>query len=177
MASILKFDSWQNSAGVNQQAILQTKWARYNTAVSINTTTVTKCFDFPSITRTQAGSMFLILINCQIGYTTSVAGNPDVENPGLAIYRDGSPVSTGSGWGTGFFWGCDVPLTGAGTYGGRYDSQNKNWQFTEVPSGAVGTTFQYALYGNGQPLNVNRTGESSSHNWNPSTVTIFEIAQ
>lgn len=177
MASILKFDTWQNSAGVTQQTVLQTKWAKNNTAVQINTTTVSLVWNFPTITRTQAGSMFLILINAQIGYTTNTNGNPDAENPGLALYRGGSPVTTDSGWGAGFFWGTDVPLTGAGTYGGRYDSQNKNWQFADVPSGAVGTTFQYALYGNGQPLNVNRTGESSGHNWNPSTVTIFEIAQ
>jgi hypothetical protein len=178
MPGIAKFDTWQNNAGTNNQTILQCRYAKLNTSTVISTLTYTFVWNFPLITRTQPNSRFLILLNVQCGYTTSVAGNPDSENPSLAIYRNGTAIDQGTtldGYSQSF-WGCDVPWTGGGTYAGGYDSQNKCFNYSEVPAGNLGDAFQYSLWARGNPFSINSRSVAQS-DWNQSAVTIMEIAQ
>jgi hypothetical protein len=178
MPGIAKFDTWQNNAGTTNQTVLQCLHGRAPSAITINTLTPTLAWNFPLITRTQVGSRFLILLNCYIGYTASIAGNPDSENPSLAIYRNGTAIDQGTNLDSypQSFWGCDVPFTGAGTYAGAYDVQVKCFNYSEVPAGNLGDAFQYSLWARGAPIYINSRGNGLAY-WAQSTVTIMEIAQ
>lgn len=180
MASGAKFDAWHRTSGGVNNNVIQTVWGKKSDVVQVSTTGAPQLFwDFPQIVRTQPNSTFLIMLVAQVSYGNSVAGNPDSENPSLHIYRNGTPL----GFDTSFdgysscFWGTDVPFTGAGSYGGTYDIQNKTTQYYDNPPGEIGESYQYSLYARGNSLRLNSRITGASANWAVSTVTIMEISQ
>lgn len=147
MTSILRFDKWQNTLGQNYGTVLQVKTAKDSNTATSSSNSWSSQLGVP-IVRRMEGSSFVITAHVYMGFTMSISGNADVDNYGVGIARDSTPLTIdtrGSNYiGTGFA-GSDVPVTGSGTYGSTYDTAVKSVVITDTPSGAVGTTFTYNI--------------------------------
>lgn len=88
MASELKFDSWQTTAGLNNSTVVQTLFTANKTSLLTSNTSTYSDVDSITITPTTVGSKFLIFAN----YGAMGAGSMRVTRNGTAI--SSSPTGT-----------------------------------------------------------------------------------
>ena len=152
MASIAKFDEWQNSAGTKFGTVLQVVQQSYDNQVS--TTLTNTWIDGPgtaTITPKSASNKILVIIS----YSTLIATSAGVTESHNVIVRGSTVIGAASGskqssdytgcWNTVFITNLDSPATtSAVTYKMQFRKVNGNGT-VYVNTGEAGGGFRITL--------------------------------
>lgn len=159
MASIAKFDQWQNSAGVNYNNIIQVVSVQNNTTVALSTSSANVWVSTgtsATITPFYSSSKILILVQQSYFHDNSTA-----QGTGFRIYKNGAAITNENGFTASYTNANRVHGYHAITYLDSPATTSSTtytiWASCWVTGGSV--QFQYG------------TNES------PSRITLMEIAQ
>lgn len=164
MASTLKFDQWQSTAGINRQTILQVVNSVYSGYASTNSTSYVAVGLSASITPYYATSKILILVNMQGLENTGGSGTWLASQ----IWKNGSSLQA---------------LDNVANYVGGAGNNSQNYygsvstSFLDSPATTAATT--YAIYWkarSGATIYINNYADVGSGS-TISTMTLLEIAQ
>lgn len=182
MASILKFDTWQNSSGVTHNVPLQVVSNVFTNQLSTTSTSYTDAFSV-TVTPKQSGSKWSIDLSLCFsdngrGYTTN---NTEARfrvwnsNTGSAV----SPAVSSSYTDGTVFWGWDAELGYTmSDEANAYLIKNIKW-IGEASGSTAGTpitfTLQWRVVGN--TAFINRVYQTTGAGAGVSTLRVMEIAQ
>ena len=188
MTSYAKFDTWQNTAGVPYQNILQVQFlAKDKYRITTNSTAM----KFMELGITTTVPYSRIYIDVTLVHSSN---NADIDGGAAVGYKIGAPDPSlmgyttvhgfnfsrhyvGSGWtegstgssdllnqsntnpNLGNFWAQDTMDPGGGTYSGQYFQMARNYQCVLSPKVDAGTTLYFGVF----------VSSGSSFNWGSST--------
>ena len=185
MASIMRFDQWQNSLGQNYGTILQVVEYHSTSAVAISSTNSAKLHE-ASITLKSPNSAVLVMVS--VGRSSY---NQDIDM-GLAMgyATSSSSASTnytslhGSSYnrelvtGLGSFWAQDTSEPGGGNWNGGYNISGITFNKKHSPNVPAGTTLYYSLWGSSDgTFYVGRSWSGSTDNGYDTSIILMEVAQ
>lgn len=184
MASILKFDTWQNSSGVTHNVPLQVVSNVFTSQISTTSTSYTDAF---SVTVTPKASGSKWSIDCAICFSDNGRGyDANTTEAKLRVYNSftsgvvSPAVSTGNSYNDGTaWWGWDAEQGyGWSDESKAYLIKNVKWigEATGSTAGsAITFTVQWKVAGNTGW--INRVYQSAQSGAGVSTIRVMEIAQ
>ncbi len=173
MASIMRFDQWQNTAGQNYGTILQVVQGVLASPVTFTTANSWTSVGL-SATITPKFSTSKILISVHVGIGANAAG--DQYDSAFGLFRNGTQIALPA---------ANSQLSSFLPFGVRgfsqYEMTTVSNSYLDSPTTISSMTYDLRAFStNGNAKYINRTGSDAAGNGDNrmiSTVTLMEVAQ
>lgn len=165
MASIAKFDTWQNTSGTTIPAALQYVAASNNATVSLGTTVDNIWRDYLSISITPRYANSKLLVHLQPSWHIATGNYPAIA---FRTYRYINGVANQTQW--------TETLVGYMGNAQYHNINNSFFEYIDSPNTTQTVTYYFQAT-NSSGSSVSGTYAGVMQNYNPSEVFVWEIAQ
>ena len=180
MASTLKFDEWQSTAGISRQTILQVKQThldgRYSQSAPANSSIDITDFSV-TITPQSVASRILIMVR----WFGEYGAQDSIYNGIWGLKRNGTIIGAANSPGATLPYGITTAAVSYEASDANSTPETMNMFYVDSPATVSPTTYQVYLWqNNSTTLYTNRTvgwtGQSSGYELGTSNITVMEIS-